>query len=289
MRLESPHEMDELVDVIKRGSKRIRAVPTGVTDLGSLPRKPRAVLFDVYGTLLIRIGDLHPRHAAQQRGVEAITRRHRLPTTASKLMADLQSLISQRHAAQRALGKENPEVSIESIWAGLFPDRPPDELRGMIVEYELATHPAWQMPGCLSLLRALARRETVLGIISNAQFYTPLFLHALLGVDLEDLGFGSPLCLYSCDFGIAKPEEALFNLARQRLREAGLRPEEVLMAGNDQQNDVEPAAKAGFMTVLAALDGRSYAPARGSPGLPRPDAVIRRLRSLVALIDAADG
>ncbi len=111
-----------------------------------------------------------------------------------------------------------------------------------------------------------------------------MFLHALLGASLEDLGFAVRLCLYSCDFGIAKPGAALFDLARDRLHEMGLKEEDVVMVGNDLRNDIEPAAGSGFMTVLAVLDRRSSEPARDDAVSAQPDVVMRRLRTLESLV-----
>ena len=280
----NPSTAEKLLAFIRERSKRIRPVPMHATESGSLPRRPRAVLFDVYGTLLARVGETHPRPAQKQREVGAVIRRHRLPTTAQELSTNLGVAIDGEHAALRARGNANPEVSIERIWAGLFPDRAHEELLEMIVEYELAAHPVWPMPGCHSLLRSLANRGITLGIISNAQFYTPMFLHALLGASLEDLGFAARLCLYSCDFGIAKPGAALFDLARDRLHEMGLKEEDVVMAGNDRRNDIEPAPGSGFMTVLAVLDRRSSEPAWDEAVFAQPDVVMRRLRTLENLV-----
>ena len=275
----------ELLAIVKRGSKRIRPLPPRTIESGRLPRKPRAVLFDVYGTLLARVGKVHPRPAAKRRQLEALIRRYELPTTVAELEAGLQSAIAREHAALRAAGRANPEVSIERIWAGMFSDRSPEDLRQVIVEYELATHPAWPMPGCRRLLQALACRGLTHGIVSNAQFYTPVFLHALLGASLQDLGFSSSLCLYSCDFGVAKPDPALFDHARRRLHELGLREEETVMVGDDPRNDIGPATRSGFMTVLAALDGRSYESTPDGVGSAQPDAVIGHLAALETLVD----
>ena len=58
---------DELLATIKRDSKHIRPIPVPVTESGSLPRRPRSVLFDAHDTLLVRIGDVHPRGHARGR------------------------------------------------------------------------------------------------------------------------------------------------------------------------------------------------------------------------------
>jgi len=278
---------EELPTLVKRRSRRIEPVPAAAAESGSLPRKPQGVLFDVYGTLLVRIGEVHPHPAEMRRAVKALIRRHKLPIAAHELAASLATAIRDEQAALRSQGSTNPEVSIERIWARLFPEHSDRDLREMIVEYELATHPAWPMPGCRRLLLALARRGMRLGVISNAQFYTPIFLSVLLGASLEELGFTADLCLYSCDFGVAKPDVALFDIARQRLARMGLSSEAVVMVGNDPLNDVEPATRSGFMTVLATLDARSQEATETRAASVRPDAVIRHLRSLESLIDPA--
>jgi hypothetical protein len=47
-----------------------------------------------------------------------------------------------------------------------------------------------------------------------------------------------------------------------------------------------PAVRAGFMTVLAALDRRSFDLPEGILPEERPDAVITRLSSVEALLEA---
>ncbi len=272
---------DELLALIRRKSKRIRPLPTVEEESGSLPRRPQCVLFDIYGTLLIRV------ETGKKREVEAVNRRYRLSATGSELDAALNDAIARERSAARNRGSAHPEVAIESIWAGLFPALRPEALRKAIVEYELAAHPAWPMPGCQNLLRSLARAGVTVGIVSNAQFYTPLFLSALLGASLADLGFSSSLCLYSCNLGIAKPDPALFRLAADRLQRIGIHERETLVVGNDHANDIAPAALAGFMTVRAAMDRRSSVPTGKGNGWRGPDAVIRGLASLKRLMEEA--
>ena len=278
---------DSLVALIRERSKRIRPLPTAVKERGRLPRTPRGLLFDVYGTLLARIGSIHPNPARMMDDVEGLIRRHRLPVTASVLEDGIQEAVAKEHSARKAVGNAYPEVRIELVWSRLFPHRPQEEIRRMIVEYELARHPAWPMPGSRALLRSLAVRGLALGIVSNAQFYTPLFLRALLGANLEELGFSHSLCLYSFDIGVAKPGHQVFDLAAQRLRGVGIAAGEVVMIGNNHRSDIVPGARSGLMTVHAALDRRSWVPARPQEGALRADAVISSMRGLRALIEEA--
>ena len=50
------------------------------------------------------------------------------------------------------------------------------------------------MPGAAETLAALQQRGLLLGIVSNAQFYTPLMIEALLGKPPGELGFLPELC-----------------------------------------------------------------------------------------------
>lgn len=271
--------MEALIDLIRKGSRRIKPLPVEITARGMLPRRPRAVLFDVYGTLLTRAETARPL-------LEKLIKRRSLGHDASWLTAAVREAIAEEHSALRARGVAHPEVRIETVWGRLFPRRGREELRAMIVEYELAVHPAWPMPGCRRLLAALRRDGVTLGIISNAQFYTPLFLEAFLGAGIEALGFTPSLCLYSCDFQVAKPHPSLFGLARERMLALGASPEETLMIGNSLVEDMVPAARAGFMTVMAALDRRTFDLPRGIPPEEKPDAVITRLSCVETLLEA---
>ena len=227
--------MDALIALIREESRRIKPLPVEMKEQGRLPRRPRAVLFDVYGTLLARAGTVRPRLAK-------LIKHHNAGHDASWLTGAIQEAIAVEHSALRSRGVSHPEVRIERVWQRLFPGRSRQELRAMIVEYELAAHPVWPMPGCRRLLAVLERRKVSLGIVSNAQFYTPLFLEALLGDGIEPLGFTPSLCLYSFDFHAAKPGPSLFSTARERLLALGTSPGDALVIGNSLVNDIVPAA-----------------------------------------------
>jgi putative hydrolase of the HAD superfamily len=212
---------------------------------------------------------------------------HRLGTDPSSLAAALKQAIEKEHSRLRAGGIGHPEVRIEAVWDGLFPGRQGEELSTIIIEHELAVHPAWPMPGCHSLLAALKQRGLVLGIVSNAQFYTPLFLEALLGGSPETLGFSPSLCLYSCDFGFAKPDQLLFDAACQRLHTLEIASEDVLFVGNSMADDIIPAGRNGFMTVLAALDAHAFELPRALQEKGR-DAVVSHLSRISMLIEESD-
>jgi putative hydrolase of the HAD superfamily len=139
------------------------------------------------------------------------------------------------------------------------------------------------MPGVEETIRRLAGASVVLGIVSNAQFYTPLLFNAFFFNDPAALGFDPALLIYSFEAGEAKPAPGLFRRAADRLAELGLEPGRCCYVGNDMLKDIYGAASAGFKTVLFAGDGRSLrlrAEEEQVRGL-RPSRVIRRLAELI--------
>lgn len=146
------------------------------------------------------------------------------------------------------------------------------------------------MPGLLPCLAGIRQRGLTLGIVSNAQFYTPELFPALLGRTLEELGFDSELQFYSYQSGEAKPSKALYEQAYDRLSQRGFAVHEVLYMGNDLLNDVLPASQVGFRTALFAGDARSL---RMRPDDPRvagllPDLVVTELSQLPVCLDTPD-
>lgn len=263
----------------------------------------RAVLFDVYGTLVISgcgdigltaTGDLPDAFAAawQAAGLDPGS----LPDGFDGAAA-LKQAIQADHAASRAAGVEHPEVDIVAIWRRLLADigigADAARLRRLALEYELRTNPVWPMPGLDATLAALAARGLVLGLVSNAQFYTPLMLQAFLGQPLDALGFDPHCCVLSYRQGVAKPSTAVYRPALDALAHRhGIPPEAVLYIGNDMRNDVQPAQALGCRTALFAGDARSLRLREDDPELCRmvPDRVLTELTQLTAqLLPAAPG
>jgi putative hydrolase of the HAD superfamily len=106
--------------------------------------------------------------------------------------------------------------------------------------------------------------------VSNAQFYTQLILEHYTGRPLAEEGFDKRLILYSYIYRIAKPSIKLFQKVSDRIKEAGLRPEHVLFAGDNPANDITPARRVGFKTLFFC--GNTSVVPQADDG--RPDAVI---------------
>lgn len=226
----------------------------------------RAVVFDIYGTLIISgSGDVgtataSPKPAALTEAAAelGIT----IPGDASLWVERFHALILEQQNQLRAAGTQYPEIEIRKTWDQLIEEAcgtgwPSELTEQLAVEYEMRVNPTWPMPSASDCLSGLRERELVLGIVSNAQFFTPLVMHALFGSSLEEMGFHSDRLIYSFAHLKAKPGEFLYQRIRDRLTEDGISAAQVLYVGNDMLNDITPAHALGFRTALFAGDARS--------------------------------
>jgi putative hydrolase of the HAD superfamily len=252
--------------VIRRHMRPLEPVPTGATPrLSNLPGI-RAVLFDIYGTLLVsgcgEVGTAVELHGAN--AVRDTFRELGVPTEIDpeRALETQQQVIHETHARLREQGIDYPEVDIVDVWRqtllrlGLQSFTEID-LELLALTYEARTNPVWTMPNAAQCLSSLQTAGLRLGIVSNAQFFTPPLFPVLFSREISELGFEDALCFYSWRHGVAKPSSRLYGLAADALRERAISPRETLYIGNDMLNDVAGAARVGFHTALFAGDARS--------------------------------
>lgn len=299
-------------EVIRRASTPLEPKPTSLE-----PRLPklegiRAVLFDIYGTLIISgsgdIGAADPtiRGQAFAEALEAVGIEYRGDPEAGARI--LREQIDASHAHSRERGIEFPEIDIVAVWRSTYQKLEAGSLitagqqvdfELLATEFEVRTNPVWPMPGLVECLTRLRESGRVLGIISNAQFFTPAVFPALAGDTLEKLGIAQDLRYYSYEHGKAKPgvwlyEEAARGLASQAdfaASKGPITPQETLYVGNDMRNDIWPAAKVGFKTVLFAGDERSLRLREDDANReqqPEPDAVVTELDQISKLLRTND-
>ena len=274
---------------IKPHLHRMEPLPTGTAPCGNIRGALKAVLFDIYGTLFISgSGDIGVAEEQFQRSaaMDALRRHYQIPWSADQMARKLFAAIRHDHRCQESVGVDHPEVQIDQIWQGILEWEDMTRIRGLAEAYETIVNPTYPMPGLDQMLRTLRRQGMILGIISNAQFFTPGLFKRFLGAWPEALGFPKTLTLYSFEFGRAKPCVALFDTLADRLQKYGIPPERALYVGNDMRNDILPAQTVGFQTALFAGDRRSLRRRRDEPALQNitPDVVITDLRQLLELV-----
>ncbi|MEQ8849367.1 HAD family hydrolase [Botrimarina sp.] len=290
-------------DQIARLSAPMDPEPTGET-----PRLPtlegvRAVLFDVYGTLLVsRSGDITLAGESPHGDAAEAALASALGVSLSELPGEgglgqrlFESLIATIRAEHETSDAAFPEVDIRDIWRRVVAEQTSYQLTDgqaerLAVEYECRVNPIWPMPHLAETLDSLRVAGVPLGVVSNAQFFTQLAFKPLTGRFLSGWGFDPALCFWSYQHGQAKPGEALFEMAAAVLSGRDIEPSEALYVGNDLRNDVWPAQRVGFRTALFAGDARSLRWRRDDPNLSdvRPDAVVTELRQVLGLLGSSE-
>ena len=296
--------MERLEDIILKNCGPLLPLPTEVEPRLDRMENIKAVLFDVYGTLIVSgSGDVGTATAIDT--AEALTQ----ALVVSGFEGDLEQagiigkdMLKQEilawHKAGREAGADYPEVEIIKVWKKILDSfcntetlrsAKPDieQVRRFALEYECRVNPVYPMPGCMEALASIKERGLPMGIVSNAQFYTPPVFTAFFGKTLGEVGFDPECCIWSYKELKAKPSANLFPKAGKFLeKNHGIKLSETVYVGNDMLNDIYTAKQAGCKTVLFAGDQRSLR-LREDDGRCKnlqPDAVITSLNQLPDLI-----
>lgn len=229
----------------------------------ALPVAPLAVALDVYGTLLsCEAGEIGSGGAWSDEQAVTTEGEPRSMAFPHDMAERLRTIVSDDHAAARERGVPWPEVDSPSVFARALGLGLEDGARASVA-WECSTNRCAAMPGARGFLSACRERGLTLGLVSNAQFYTRLFIEEAFGQRLfcegaaGCLGFDTALALWSFETGRAKPDPWMFQELARRLSERGVPAHRILYVGNDALNDCAAASEAGLMTVLFAGDARS--------------------------------
>jgi len=295
-----------------------RPVPADIPPHSASLPDIRGVVWDIYGTVCgVDLGDLEKSLTAEDRLAEVagiLLDEFDLGESLHRLNPDqpppqtLRDLyvrgIADSHQRSRAEGIEYPEVKIERIWLDIlqqcagrgfrFPSGEPPLQTAYRCAYffDGTLQHTYLYPQAAPVLSRLQRAGLRQGIISNAQFYTPIHLRRLLrrasnwdDLELKKL-FDPPLIFFSYELGYSKPNPGAFERALTYLKGWDIRPEQVVYIGNDMLNDIWIASQCGLRTILFAGD-RTQTMLR--PDEPRcqdlqPDAVVHKLELIPSLL-----
>ena len=284
------------IDLIKKLSSPLHPIETDLSPRLEKLSDIRAVIFDIYGTLFISSsGDIslaeeQDREDLMRQALEQsdfFIRDHSL-----RFSNRFTDTIKSARDKRRVDDIEFPEVEIRSVWREFLQLAKSNSILGgeitdesiekIALTFEHLANPTWPMPGLKETLNYLQNQGLSLGIVSNAQFYTPLLFEALLGNNLEELGFTIDCCVWSYREREAKPSTTLFEKAAEALEKRGIDPGQTLYVGNDMLNDIRPALKSGFKTALFAGDKRSLRLHEDDPQCQNldPDLVLTSLNQI---------
>jgi len=255
-------------DLISSYIEPISPLPTSLIQSGKLEEKIEVILFDLYGTLFIsRSGDIGmaKKKSPQTEKLEKLLEKFGIKKDSQSVLNRFYAAIENQHELLKKKGVDFPEVEIDQIWMRVLENDDLETVRAFAVKFELIANPVYPMPHLEKLLSVCQDSNVLMGIISNAQFYTPYLFNWFLDSNPEDLGFYPDLILYSYKFGYAKPSTFMFQVAAEQLKNMDIPAHSALYIGNDMLNDIYPAKNVGFKTGLFAGDARSLRLRKNDP------------------------
>ena len=219
------HHNEFIIRTIRELSAPLYPVSTDVEPTLRPLNEIKVVVFDVYGTLFISdSGDIglfsiERSICALSESLGYLDMAADRSAAAERGVALLRQTIAEHHA--KRMGIDYPEVNIDDVWIEVLERlyrenlirriADYDQRLALMIRYEFQVNPVWQMPGLPDVLENLLNNNIILGIISNAQFFSPYIFQALLDKSVRDCGFNDRLCIWSYQYLEAKPSPELFS------------------------------------------------------------------------------
>jgi putative hydrolase of the HAD superfamily len=210
----------------------------------------RAVIFDIYGTLL-EVGPPPTDAAARWEHLWRETFGTAPRLTLARFSVACDEIIAREHALASARWIPFPEICWPAVAAETLP-----ELHGLsatsrdefLFQQARLWHTTRMTAEAASALRWLQERSCLLGIASNAQAYTRRELREGLETHGLEMDLFEPgLCFWSYEHGFSKPDPHVFQILSARLAMRSISPSEVLMVGDRVHHDIVPAKNHGWL------------------------------------------
>jgi putative hydrolase of the HAD superfamily len=295
--------MKDLLDSLEK----LEPIPTDTKENFEADLSIKACIFDIYGTLLISSsGDVdlsdvsndYLLRAFNESGIKILSEAC-ADGFCERALLLFEETIKKAHKEAQENGFPHPEVDITEIWSDVLNElvkqneielTPHFDLKHMTSLFEVLSNKVFPMPGMKEIISYLKEKQMPIGIISNAQFYTPIIMNYFLHGSVNDMesveSFDNQLCVFSYKEKRAKPDPSLFKKLLSRLSELNITPQEAVFVGNDMLKDVYTAHCNGFKTILFAGDKRSLRWRENSKevnGL-QPDYVVTKLAQIKEII-----
>lgn len=251
----------------------------------------KAVIFDVYGTLVNywRVDFSNNEQKGQAllaafrktsdffKFTEYLEKMNPKDTPEKTLQDFYHGLIALNHEKSLKKGVSFPEVCIEEVWEIIImmlarhgydyskPDLGERKELARCIAFYYNFHSLGRgfYDGVVDALSILQKNNIKLGIVSNAQFYTPIDLTLFIRDQSDDTFddykdiFENDLVFLSYEYGMAKPNQILLRKLYDALYEYRIFPRQALFVGNDLSLDIKPSAEAGMPTAFFTGDDKS--------------------------------
>lgn len=270
----------------------------------------KALVFDIYGTLLLsswaegtdwKVIPKNLKTAFDYNSIKLISQNKK---STEKMLMEILSVLREKitsyYTKQKSVDVPFPEMNLVKIWEQTFIYARekrwleyPNDIRfhDFTLTFELLNNRAYPMPGMKEVIQRLSVKNLPLGIISNAQFYTPRVMNYFLSGNYKETDkvdcFDPDLIVFSYQLMRGKPDITLFEKLVPVLKNKySLTPEQVAYVGNDMKKDVYTARKAGFRTILFAGDKNSVRWRKNDPLIDelKPDFIITELKQLLHIV-----
>jgi FMN phosphatase YigB (HAD superfamily) len=278
-------------------------------------REVRAVLWNVYGTLLaVPGGELwfeHPQEFVMGLALDKMVQEFKMWGSMSRKPGQpgeyLGQMYSQVLAEQRTFpgGTEKyPEVASDRLWEAIIKKLLQKDYKfdagfyGALNEFSRKVayffHASLQSPqgypGAAGALRHVSDRGIAQGLLADGQCFTTVQLQRSLAtqdsaVRLDKL-LDDSLVTFSYELRGRKPSDRLFRKAFDALLARGVEPEQMLHVGSRVTQDVIPARRLGMRTALFAGDKSSLQATGEQLKEPasRPDVLLTELSQLTEVV-----
>ena len=152
----------------------------------------KALVFDIYGTLLLsswaegtdwKVIPKNLKTAFDYNSIKLISQNKK---STEKMLMEILSVLREKitsyYTKQKSVDVPFPEMNLVKIWEQTFIYARekrwleyPNDIRfhDFTLTFELLNNRAYPMPGMKEVIQRLSVKNLPLGIISNAQFYTP--------------------------------------------------------------------------------------------------------------------
>jgi len=264
----------------------------------------KAVIFDIYGTLIISAsGDIMQDSYDANMFFEALANSEFEIRVEKQKLMQIHYIFGKEVAKAKKVAIKNgtpfPELNIVEIWKktllisekeGLISFTPNSNIKLYTFIFELSSNQVWPMPEFRETIKRLKSKGYLLGIVSNAQFYTPIMMNYFLYGKLKDDefidGFEKDISVFSYKILKGKPDVAIYKELESPLKKRGIKPQEVLYIGNDMLKDIYTAAQLSFKTCFFAGDMRAYRLRKDHPkaSTAKPDYTITELKQLLEIL-----
>jgi putative hydrolase of the HAD superfamily len=233
-------------------------------------RKPDAILFDLWGTLINSV-DFDPR-----KGHAAVLETCENPNGVSldDVMDLGQRVVSATVAREEEVALEFTQASLLRIVSDAFGLRPQMSLQESEMIFWRASLQVSLIDGVPDLLREVEASGMPMGVVSNSSFASPTLEREL---QVQGIRSHFQFVISSADYGVRKPDPLIFEVALRRL---GMEPWQVWFAGDNVVYDIIGARQAGIFPV-------AYNPRKGIPEEAGEHAVITSWSQLLPLLASA--